>query len=154
MKTFAAHSVVRVAAIVAAVGLSAAAHASDKAAAKSSEPVVPKSVFMSSPESGKDPFFPNSTRRLHTLARVVSTTDAPQKSAVWGQLILKGISGTKAQPLALINGSTFAKGEVADIKCASRQVIRIRCLAVRENSVLVELDGTSETRELKLREGI
>lgn len=154
MKTFASPSVRKVAAIVAAVVLCGMANASDKPAVKSSEPVVPKSVFVNIPESGKDPFFPNSTRRLHTLARVVSTTNAPQTSAVWGQLVLKGISGTKAQPLALINSSTIAEGEVADIKWGLRQVVKVRCLEIRDSSVLVQLVGTSETRELKFREGI
>ncbi len=154
MKTFASPSVRKVAAIVAAVVLCGMANASDKPAVKPIEPVVPKSVFVNLPESGKDPFFPNSTRRLNTLARVVSTTNAPQTSAAWGQLVLKGISGTKAQPLALINSSTIAVGEVADIKCALRKVVKVRCLEIRDSSVLVQLVGTSETRELKFREGI
>ena len=68
--------------------------------------------------------------------------------------MLKGISGTKAQPLALINSSTIAEGEVADIKWGLRQVVKVRCLEIRDSSVLVQLVGTSETRELKFREGI
>ena len=68
-------------------------------------------------------------------------------------LTLKGLSGTKERPLALINGSTLAAGETAEIKC-SGQILKIRCREIRERSVLIELDGGSEIKELKLREGI
>lgn len=152
MKTFASVSVMKEAAIVAVVCLCAVAHASDKPVAKTNEPPVPKSVFVNKPESGKDPFFPNSSRRLQTI-RVVSTNNVPQMSGVLDRLTLKGISGTKGQPLALINSSTVAEGELADIKCG-REIVKVRCLEIRDRSVLVALHGSSETRELKLREGI
>jgi|SRR5687768_6654324 len=153
MKTFASFSVKKTVAVAALVSLCAAAHASDKPSAQTNAPAVPKSVFIDNPQSGKDPFFPNSNRRSQTIVRVATTNRAPQVSGVLEKLTLKGISGTKGQPLALINSSTVAQGELADIKCG-REIFKILCIEIRDRSVLVALHGTSETRELKLREGI
>jgi len=124
---------------------------------ESSKPAAPlKSVFVDSPQVGRDPFFPVSTRRLDALPRIVSTpaTNAPPPSASFDLLRLKGISGTKGQPLALINSTTVGVGEIAEIKCIGRQVVKVKLLAIRDSSVLVELSGVREVRELKLREGI
>jgi hypothetical protein len=108
------------------------------------------------PQVGRDPFFPISTRRLDALPRIASTpaSNAPPPSASLDLLRLKGISGTKSQPLALINSTTVGVGEIAEIKCVGRQIVKIKLLAIRDSSVLVELPGGGEVRELKLREGI
>ena len=151
MKTFASLGVLKAAAVL-TLTLCPVAHASDKTA-QTNAPPVPKSVFVDNPQAGKDPFFPNSSRRLQTLVRVAPTNKTPQISGVLERLTLKGISGTKGQPLALINSSTVAQGELADIRCG-REVFKILCIEIRDRSVLVALHGTSETRELKLREGI
>jgi hypothetical protein len=153
MKTFASHSVMRNAVLAAVVCACAVTHASEKLAPATNEVVVPKSVFVNNPDAGKDPFFPTSTRRLQSLVRVTATNSVPQSSRILDQLALKGISGTKAEPLAIINGVTVAKGELAEIKCG-RQIVKVRCLEIRDSSVLIELHGTRETRELRLREGI
>jgi hypothetical protein len=131
----------------------ASAEASDKPKVKTHDLSVPQSVFVDKQDSGRDPFFPHSVRRQETIARVLPTNDFPRVSAALSQLSLKGISGTKGQPLALINSSTIAEGELAEIRCG-RQFVKVRCLEIRDRSVLVELYGTSQTRELKLREGI
>jgi hypothetical protein len=131
--------------------LCTAVQASEKA--KLGPTNIPKSVFSDKHDSGKDPFFPSSVRRRETVARVMPTNSVPPMSAILGKLFLKGISGTKGKPLALINSSTIAQGELADVRCDQR-LVKVRCLEIRERSVLVELYGTSETRELKLREGI
>jgi len=120
------------------------------------EAAIPRSVFVNDPEVGKDPFFPTSSRRKDALPRVavVTTNAAPVPSAVFDLLTLRGISGIKSQRLALINSATLAVGETADIKCYGGQIVRIRCREIRDFSVLVELVGPGEVRELKLREGV
>jgi hypothetical protein len=129
--------------------------AADAATKQHVDAVIPKSVFVDDPTTGRDPFFPNSTRRLDALPKLVTgpTNNVPRTTMLLDQLRLKGISGTKTQPLALINNATVAKGETAEIKCGV-QVVKIRCRDIRERSVLVELEGIGETKELKLREGI
>jgi hypothetical protein len=135
------------------VWLCTAAQASERANPKTGHTNIPQSVFFDKHDSGKDPFFPSSVRRRETVVRAMPTNNVPPMSAILGKLFLKGISGTKGKPLALINNSTVAEGELADVRCDQRHV-KVRCLEIRERSVLVELYGTSETRELRLREGI
>jgi len=127
--------------------------ASDKSAtvAKPAEVIIPKSVFTDDPQLGKDPFFPSSVRRQASIARVAPTNAAPT-SSLFTLLSLKGISGTKGQQLALINSATVAEGETADIR-SGPQMIKIRCVEIRERSVLLELAGSKEIREIKLRDG-
>lgn len=117
---------------------------------------IPHATFVDDPRSGKDPFFPNSVRRYETVTQV-ATNAAPvaqRGASLATQLALKGISGTRQQPLALINSATVAVGETAEIKCSSGQTVKVLCREIRERSVLIELVGMGEVKELKLREGI
>lgn len=120
--------------------------------ARFTPPVVVRSVFTDDPRAGKDPFYPNSTRR--SSAPEVAATNTPPPSTLFGQLALKGISGVRGQRFALINSATVSVGEKAEIRSGS-QNIKIICREIRDTSVLVELvGGAGEVRELKLREGI
>jgi hypothetical protein len=139
-----------------ALGCGAFVHAGDQATP--AEVVVPKAVFVDNPQVGKDPFFPESKRRLESLPRIASVTNvvAPSNHLL-EQVFLKGISGTKEQRLALIssliNSATVAVGESAELRVGP-QVLKLRCREIRERSIIVELDGSSETKEIKLREGV
>jgi hypothetical protein len=124
---------------------------SDNAMPASKGAPAMKAVFVDAADSGKDPFFPTSTRRLETFTRATTTNIVAPSNALFSQIALKGISGTKSQPLALINGATVTVGELAEIKCG-QQVVKVRCREIRERSVLVELEGRGEIRELKLRD--
>jgi len=73
------------------------------------------------------------------------TLPAPQFNA----LILKGISGPKAHRLAMINNQTLGTGESVTLKLAGSPV-KLRCLEIRDKSVIVALDGREERRELRL----
>ncbi|HVY70807.1 MAG TPA: hypothetical protein VHH73_12825 [Verrucomicrobiae bacterium] len=73
----------------------------------------------------------------------------PVPSSPWERLRLAGISGPEKRRLATINGHTFAAGEEAIVKIDGREVL-IRCVEIRPNSVIVQIDGQSEARELKL----
>ncbi|HTD65971.1 MAG TPA: hypothetical protein VK846_05505, partial [Candidatus Limnocylindria bacterium] len=74
-------------------------------------------------------------------------------SELFNLLVLKGLSGTRGQMLALINSSTVGVGELAEIRCGGR-FLKIRCREIRDRSVIIELEGLGEIKELKLREGI
>jgi hypothetical protein len=110
---------------------------------------IPKSVFLipTTPLQGKDPFFPRSMR-LFTSA-VVSTNVQPTPD-VTVELKLKGISGILARRLAIINNRTFEANEEGAVSTASG-LVRIRCLEIRADSVLVQIGG--EQRILRLRPG-
>lgn len=117
---------------------------------------VTKSVFVDDPKLTRDPFFPKSERRQKVSAQVATTntTNAvPQPTTLLSQLTLKGFSNATNRRLALINGTTFEAGELADVRIGS-QTVKVRCREIRQESVLVSIDGMNETKELQLRKGI
>jgi protein disulfide-isomerase len=69
------------------------------------------------------------------------------------ELVLKGISGPKNRRLAMINNQTLSAGDAAPVKVGEKRV-RVRCVEVREKSVLVAVEGETSQREIKLREGL
>ena len=71
--------------------------------------------------------------------------------AKFTDLVLKGISGTKDRRFALLNNQTLAVGDTAVVKLEDGSV-KVRCLEIRERSVLVAVDGQTEPREIPLRE--
>jgi thioredoxin-related protein len=68
----------------------------------------------------------------------------------YNDLILKSISGTKTRRFALLNNQTFALGDAAKVKLRDGEV-KVRCIDIRESSVVVALDGEPGQREIKLR---
>lgn len=120
------------------------------AAATNAAPARPRAVFVTDVSFGRDPFFPASTRRGQPA--IQPSTNAPA-FAVNASFALKGISGTRLQPLALINNTTVAEGEVADIRSGARSY-KVRCVEIRDRSVLIEIVATRQVQELRLREGI
>jgi hypothetical protein len=64
-------------------------------------------------------------------------------------LKLKGLCGTAANRLAIINNKTFAKGDTLTIKLADK-AISVCCVEIRVDSVLITIDGSETPQELKL----
>lgn len=113
------------------------------------EVVIPKSVFISEGNIGKNPFFPNS-RRLQAKA----PDDSSKKPAPVDfsqSLVLKGITGPPEKRIALINNLTFAKDEEGDVKVGGGKV-KIRVLEIRDKSVIVNVEGSAVPKELLLQE--
>jgi thioredoxin-related protein len=67
----------------------------------------------------------------------------------YGELTLKGISGSKDRRMALINNETLMVGETAKIKVKDVRV-EVTCNEIREDSVLITVGGKQQ--ELKLGE--
>ena len=67
------------------------------------------------------------------------------------ELHLKALSGTPGHRFAIINNHTFETGEEGDILTNAGRS-RVRCLEIRDDSVLVQVGG--EQRLLHLRAGI
>lgn len=156
MKKFAFQLILKCSALVLLCGNVALAQAGSEtnAAPRLAAPAVVRSAFVDDLKVGKDPFFPNSPRRQAVVEQIASTTNAaPPSSALFDKLALKGISGVKGQRLALINSSTVGVGEQADVRSGT-QLIKILCREIRDSSVLIELVGVGEVREIKLRQGI
>lgn len=102
---------------------------------------LPKSLFMDDVSVGKDPFFPRSTRRGPQLKEVIAIVENTP------DLLLKGVSGTSSRRLAIINNRTFEVGEEGELK-AKGQSVRVKCIEIKDKSVLVRINGID--RELLL----
>jgi hypothetical protein len=75
---------------------------------------------------------------------------AGAKPVRYDGLDLKIISGTPQRRLATVNNQTFLVGETLRV-AVRRGDLRVRCLEIRERSVLVAVQGDPNPRELKLQ---
>jgi hypothetical protein len=75
---------------------------------------------------------------------------AGAKPVRYDGLDLKIISGTPQRRLATVNNQTFLAGETLRVT-VKRDTIRVRCLEIRDRSVLIEVYGEGAPRELKLQ---
>ena len=110
------------------------------------EVVTPKAVFIDDPQFGKDPFFPGSTRRAPKLPGRTNTLVDTHNLPLTVKLILVG----QTKKLAQINNRTFEQGEQVEV-LAGGQKVKLRCLEIHEKSVLVNVEGATEPKELFLR---
>ncbi len=67
-------------------------------------------------------------------------------------LVLRSLSGGGNQRLALVNNQTLAKGEEARVRVGQSNVL-VRCLEIRDRSVVLRLGGRPEPVELFLPRG-
>jgi hypothetical protein len=109
---------------------------------------IPKSVFAipTTPQEGKDPFFPRSMRLFSSI--VVKTNLPPTPPSV--ELRLNGISGTADRRLVIINNRTFETNEEGEVSTKTGHA-RIRCLEIKPDSVVVQVGD--EQRVLHFRPG-
>jgi hypothetical protein len=116
--------------------------------------VIPQSVFVTNAATGKDPFFPNSARLKQRAPSDSGQGEKKPGSVSPGALRLLGITKDSAgRRIALINNLTFAEGEVLEVRAEGAK-LRLRCVEIREKSVVVAVDGQSEQQELVLPEKV
>jgi hypothetical protein len=116
--------------------------------------VLHQSIFVDDVKTGRDPFFPNTARRAEKVPLATTQPDGslPNVAKVpFEQVKLKGILGNSWRRLALINNHTFEVGEQAEVKTNDGR-IKVRCLEIRDRSVIVNLAGENQRRELHLNE--
>jgi hypothetical protein len=65
-------------------------------------------------------------------------------------LALKGIMWSKTRPLALINNHTFEANEEGKVRLGQSNVL-IRCVAIHEDSVVVQVVGSGKPQTLRLK---
>jgi hypothetical protein len=101
---------------------------------------VPRSVFNlpANPKEGRDPFFPKSLRPFESA--VVTNHQVTDISA----LLIQGVSGVAPHQLVIINNVTFGVGDDAEVRTSDGR-IRIHCVAINGNSVVVEVNGQEHT---------
>ena len=71
---------------------------------------------------------------------------------VYTDLELKGISGKANARFALINNQTIGAGESAKVKLGD-SVVKVKCVEIHEDYVVVSVDGANDRRELRMRGG-
>lgn len=108
---------------------------------------IPKSVFIipTTPQEGKDPFFPLSMR---IFVSAVVKTNAHATAPAIVELKLNGISGTVEHRLAIVNNRTFEADEEGAVSTASGRVL-IRCLEIKPDSVRLLVNGQERTLHLR-----
>jgi hypothetical protein len=74
-------------------------------------------------------------------------SEMPEPSWV-KQIKLNAISGAPERRLAMINGKTLQKGDQASLTLGAKNVT-VRCIEVRQSSVLISIDGLDGTREVR-----
>lgn len=89
---------------------------------------------------------PESTGEPEPLWRQAALTAVPEK------LTLKGISGSAKRRFALINNSTLEQGEETKVRVGDSNLV-VRCVEIRQNSVLVRVAGEKNPVELFLTPG-
>lgn len=111
------------------------------------EPPVPQSVFVDDPSAGKDPFFPESTRRaVKDELASDPNAEAHSSKSISDRLTLKGaIKGR----VALINNVDFVVGQESEVNTAAGRV-RVRCLQIQEDCVIVQVQGNPQPKVLRL----
>jgi hypothetical protein len=65
-------------------------------------------------------------------------------------LVLKGVMWTKQHPLAMINDRTFEVQEQGTVRVGKTNVT-LRCLAIRRDSVRIQIVGSGQEQELRLK---
>lgn len=113
---------------------------------------ITRSHFEDSPKIGKDPFFPNSKRRnLAVSVPVITNTNTSAAPIdVTKFLSLKGVYGK----FVMINNVDFAVDEEKNIKLPGGAPVKVKCVEIREKSVVVLVNGKPPPVELRLREGL
>jgi hypothetical protein len=109
--------------------------------ASAAELVIPLSVFNAGPQAGRNPFFPRSVRD-NKASETAPAARFPD------EVKLRGISVSPSRRLAIINDVTIAAGETGEIKINGRRVT-VRVIAVKENSVVITIDGITEEKFLR-----
>jgi hypothetical protein len=64
-------------------------------------------------------------------------------------LVLKGLSGSAARRFALINDGTFMAGEQGKVRLGDSNVV-VKCLEIRNDAVVVQVQGEAEPRTLQI----
>jgi hypothetical protein len=119
--------------------------ASPASPAKPAEVTIPKSEFK---PIGRDPFFPE--RALGETTGTVQPTDTEPAKPRRLALKLLGITGSTDRPIALINRTTFAIGETAEVKDETGNKAKVTLVGIQGTAVTVQVESEGEARRLDL----
>ena len=78
---------------------------------------------------------------------------SPGKTNAPAELVLSKITGSKRKRQAVINNQTLATGQSTTFNLTTGTV-KVSCVEIRDRSVIVNINGRKERRELRLANGI
>jgi hypothetical protein len=132
--------------------------------------VIPKSVFVSDIKTGKDPFFPETERGKPPKPKPTptqanaATNAAPVKPKfikppVWDFISYKGNIGGIVLISTTVKTYDFLPGEELTVRVPDpvdetttvEKKVRMKLVEIRGDSVVISIEGESETKELKLK---
>lgn len=145
-----------------ALAAAASSNKVDTALAALTDVELPKSKFEFDPNRGRDPFFPQRFSRVPTkpatTAPVTTTptvTPVAAKPLLSRHLTLRGIFRSESRQLALISGQRlteeFAVNQEKSVSTPEGP-LKVRCVEIRDKSVVLAVEGEPERKELKLGE--
>lgn len=104
--------------------------------------LFPVSVFTNQVGKGRDPFFPNSTRRVPKVKKTkpIGTTPGRVDIPKGPDLSLFQLKGSFGD-VALINGRTIEEGETTTVKTARGGEFTVECIKVTSKSVEIRIQG-------------
>ncbi len=113
---------------------------------------IPKSVFVipSSPKEGRNPFFPQSAVQAPPPDPGRSKPPVIPDTSL---IVVNGITPPPSpRPTAMINSRTFEEGEPGEIKLPNGVKVLIKCIEIKADSVIIEMNG--QKQELKFKPGL
>lgn len=112
---------------------------------------IPKSVFIipATLKEGRNPFFPYAAQPLPVSDPV--SGQAPEPVIATSLFTLNGITSPPRRT-CMINNRTFEPGEVGEVKVSNGGKVLVRCIEIRDDSVIIEVKG--KRVELRLRFGL
>ena len=115
--------------------------------------VNPKSPGATRPPAAHQPpasIAPQKGTRVESKPQVATNwVVPPERQIQYDGLELTIISGTPQRRLATINNCAFLAGENLRVSVNNKKIL-VRCLEIRERSVIVQLEGEDKPRELRL----
>jgi hypothetical protein len=112
---------------------------SEPAKTAPAKPAPALSVFTqpANVREGRDPFYPESPRLFEATAAASHAAAAVVEATI---LKVSGFSIANGKRMVIINNHTFAGGDEGDVLTASGRT-HIRCLEIRSDAVVVEING-------------
>lgn len=90
-----------------------------------------------------------SSRRPDQVSKPLAVVPvAPPQT--FDQLTVQGITWSKTRPMAMINGRTFEPRDEAKVRLGNTNVT-LRCLAITQDSVVIQVAGAAELETLKFK---
>jgi len=85
------------------------------------------------------------------LGETQAQSEIAEPASKLERIAVSGICGSERRRIALINHRTFAAGESGAIS-VDGQILKIRCLEIREKTVVIAVDGLIDRKEISLSE--